>query len=709
MPAYRAVLMIAVVPLMISGCAATDSSGPVASVAGANVSDAATAAAPAVRGEGKAVMVEKGPAVDGTLNDPLWQKATVLCLGDVKSAKPGSVATTARLLWSPTHLYLGVDCAEPDTDHITAPATERDGPAYMGDGIEFFVTGDPRHKWYQFVVNAKGTLFDATFKGVGEHTSVDKSWNSTALAKTAVEKGKRWTLTLAIPLKEISSYVGKNQPWTLNVCRNRSGRNGGKPTHMSWAVLPSIDYHLVNDFGLVEGVSIPERADGVTRKVAAVPPPPKFLKGVVRGDVVVYKTWDAVVIPNTPGKGTAKNLPLGVKGSKGLKVAFLARGVGPVTRAQFNLYDLKARNNTSSAADRWVDATWRPIVYYVKDFKYNGTNDVIAANTQFRSLFFHGNRSDDANAKLELRHLVVYRGDDRTPPSAPTGLKAKVGTLTWEPAKDNAGVAKYVISREVAGGKFEKEGETVEPLYKVVAGGRYRVCAVDFENNIGPASAVVKVAGAFSKAVEATRLREDRFAYAANILKIHAAGVGKVTRNRVFFYGDSLTHATIFPRAGQCALGRFEMRSVGHSGIPTGGALRNIDRHLAKFNPEFCLILLGTNNRKSAGAIAGAMKDLMAMAEKCKARGTVPVFMTIPPRGFNPASPGEKAYNEALAKTCRDNGYPVAYSFETLMKADRKGVLLRDGVHMRPAGVNICAKAWQATMDQVLFAVLDRP
>jgi len=703
MIAYRHVLVIAVVALVISGCTTSE---PVVSVA--------KAATRAVRGEAKAVMVEKGPKIDGTLNDPLWKRATVLPLGDVTSAKPAAVATTARLLFSPTYLYLGVECAEPDTNGLVTTTTERDGPAYMGDSIEFLVTGDPRVNWYQFVVNAKGALFDATFKGSGQHTSVDKKWNSTAVAKTAVQKGKCWTMTLAIPLKEISSYVGKNQPWTMNVCRNRSGRKGGKAAHMSWAVLPSVDYHLVSDFGLVEGVDIPERADGVTRKVAAIPPPPKFLKGEVRGGVTVYKTWDTVTIPNTPGKGTTKNLPLGVKGSKNLKVAFLARGVGKsVTRVPFNLYDLRARNNTSSTADRWVDARWRPIVYYVKDFNYNGTHDRIAANTQFRSLFFHGNRSDDANAKLELRNLAVYRGDDRTPPAAPTGLKEiRARVFTWQPAKDNVGVERYVVSHEVEAGKFVKVAETAEPSYHAShAGPRLRVLAVDFENNVGPWSEPVIVKGVVTAVRDerVTRLQKDRAGYAANIRKIHAAGVGKVIRNRVFFYGDSLTHATIYPRAGQCALGRFEMRSVGHSGIPTGGALRNIGRHLAKYNPEFCLILLGTNNSKNAGGIAGGMKDLMAMADKCKARGTVPVFMTIPPRRFGKTSDPEKAYNEALAKTCRENGYPVAYSFESLMKADRKAVLLRDGVHMRPAGVNICARAWQATMEQVLFALLDRP
>ena len=702
MPVYRLVLIIAVVALMISGCAAPEPVAP-----------AANAATGAVRGEAKAVMVEKGPAVDGTLNDPLWRKATVLTLGAVTSTKPAVIATTARLLFSPTHLYLGVECAEPDTDGIVTKATERDGPAYIGDSIELFVSGDPRNNWYQFVVNAKGALFDATFKGSGQHTSVDKSWNSTAVARTAVEKNKRWTVTLAIPLKEISSYVGRNQPWTMNICRNRPGRGGGKATYMSWAVLPSVDYHQVRDFGLVEGVDIPERADGVTRRVAAIPPPPKFLKGEVRGGVTVYKTWDAVTIPNVPGKGTMRDLPLGVKGSKGLKVAFLARGVGPVSRVPFNLYDLRARNNTSSTADRWVDAQWRPIVCYVEDFNYNGTNTRVATKTRFRSIFFHGNPSDDANAKLELRNLVVYRGDDRTPPSAPTGLKEiRARVFTWEPAKDNVGVARYVVSHEVEAGKFVKVAETTEPSYHAThAGPRLRVLAVDFENNVGPWSAPVIVKGVLTavRGERVTQLQKDRVGYAANIRKIHAAGVGKVIRNRVFFYGDSLTNATIYPRAGQCALGRFEMRSVGHSGIPTGGALRNIDRHLAKYNPEFCLILLGTNNGKSAGGIEAAMKDLMAMAAKCKARGTVPVFMTIPPRGWRETSDPEKAYNVALARTCRGKGYPAAYSFEALMKADRKAVLLGDGVHFLPAGVDICAKAWRATMEHVLFALLDRP
>jgi hypothetical protein len=666
------------------------------------------ATAPAERGEAKAVMVEKGPALDGTLNDPLWKKAAVLTLGDATSTKPAPLATTAHLLWSPTYLYLGVDCTEPDTNGISVKTTERDGPAYAGDSVEFLVTGDPRRTWYQFAVNARGALLDATFKGSGRHTSVDKSWNSSAVAKTAVEKDKRWTLTFAVPLNEISSYVGKDQPWMLNVCRNRSAREGGKAMHLSWAVLPSMDYHRVKDFGLVTGVDIPERADGVTRKVPPVPPPPKFLKGEVRGGVTVYKTWDQVVIPNVPGKGTTKNLPLGVKGSKNLKIALLARGVGEVRTAGFNLYDMRARNNTTTWCYRWVSEDWRPVVYYVEDFHYNGTYDLVAASTMFRSLFFHGNRSDDADAKLEVRNLVVYRGDDRTPPEAPTGLKVDGNTLAWTPAKDNVGIARYAVTREVKPGTFEKVGQTTVPQFLANAPGTYRVLAIDFENNVGPWSDTAKVTAGTAAAKPPTQLEKDRAGYAANVGKVHAAGRGKVTRNRVFFYGDSLTHATIFPRAGQCALGQFEMRSVGHSGIRTGPALKRLDGHLAKYNPEFCLILLGTNNGKSARSIAAAMKDLLAMADTCKERGIVPVFMTIPPRGFNETSPGEKAYNEALIETCRANGWPVAYSFDALMQADRKAILQRDGVHFRQPGVEICARAWRATMDQVLFALLDR-
>ncbi|MFW6164063.1 MAG: hypothetical protein ACODAJ_14950, partial [Planctomycetota bacterium] len=63
----------------------------------------------AERGRMQAVIVEKGPPVDGTLQSALWEKCPPLPLGQCTSAKPGPLETTARVLFGPARLYVAFE------------------------------------------------------------------------------------------------------------------------------------------------------------------------------------------------------------------------------------------------------------------------------------------------------------------------------------------------------------------------------------------------------------------------------------------------------------------------------------------------------------------------------------------------------------------------------------------------------------------------
>lgn len=99
---------------------------------------------------------------------------------------------------------------------------------------------------------------------------------------------------------------------------------------------------------------------------------------------------------------------------------------------------------------------------------------------------------DQAGNKSEE---VIITFEDKEPPTSPTSLKVKerttvMITLTWNAAKDNVGVEKYIITRtdddgndphtfEVPGDtlEFKDEGLTMETYY------RYSVVAVDYSGN----------------------------------------------------------------------------------------------------------------------------------------------------------------------------------------------------------------------------------
>jgi len=537
--------------------------------------------------------------------------------------------------------------------------------------------------------------------------------------RAKIQAGKGWTVTLAIPMADVGAYVGDNQTWVVNLNRTKPGPTPNQPAgEWSWAVMGSNDYHQVMDYGRISGVSVPKRKDGVTRTATPPPPPPSYNKGEQAGSVTVYNRFGDVTIKVADGK-IGRAFPLAIRNSPGLKIAFLARGEG-VDSVPLNVADRRSNDNTTAIGYRRLDVPgWEPVVYFCDRFRYNAiVNSRVGRATDYTNVRFHG--SGKPGGALHLRDLVVYRGEDVTPPPAPAHLTAKPGAdgvrLQWGRVTDNTGIASYVVSRAGKDGKFVKIAEAPLPehLDNPPAKGeyRYRVLAVDFQDNLSGWSKPAKAqsAAAFDQP-KATDLVSDRLAYAERIREIHAAGAGKVNKGTVLAFGDSLTYATNYATCMSEALGRYRVEAKGYPGQRTSFGRGRIDADLAAVNPEFCLILLGTNNSKSDKAIAAAMEDLLAMVASCDKRGTVAVVGTIPPRGFrDPASKPEARYNEALIKTCRAHKVPIAYLFELFQaQPDRRKLLAGDGVHWQGDGFPLTGTAWRQVMNQVTFALLDRP
>lgn len=219
----------------------------------------------ATRGVLTAVMVKKAPPVDGTLKSPIWKACPPLKLGQVMSEEIGELKTTARMLFTETHLYVAWECLEADTGSLKAEAKQRDDDAWNDDSVELFISGDARVGYFHFAVNSQGVLQDWK---IDPYETSDLSWNSSAKAAASVEKGKGWIVTLSVPLKELGAYVGKDQTWPMNL--NRTKPLGPQQwTETSWSAKGRSSYNVVEGWGKVVGVAVRHRADGVTRKAEA--------------------------------------------------------------------------------------------------------------------------------------------------------------------------------------------------------------------------------------------------------------------------------------------------------------------------------------------------------------------------------------------------------------------------------------------------------
>ena len=188
-----------------------------------------------VRGTTQAVMIEDAVALDGAMTDPRWAKAPELPLGDCDSTNAARYATWAKLLFSPTHLYVGFHCEEPDTDGMPAKAEQRDGDVWQDDSVEVFLRPDPDRPYYQVVVNARGVFGDSMVR--------DGRWNGSIEAKTRIVAGKHWRAELKIALADIGCYVGGDQAWRVNFNRTRLGRGADATMECSWAVMGGRQYH----------------------------------------------------------------------------------------------------------------------------------------------------------------------------------------------------------------------------------------------------------------------------------------------------------------------------------------------------------------------------------------------------------------------------------------------------------------------------------
>ncbi len=409
-----------------------------------------------------------------------------------------------------------------------------------------------------------------------------------------------------------------------------------------------------------------------------------------------------------------------VRGTRGLKIAFIARGVGMET-VTLNLFDEVRNDNTTPASPaRLADDGWRSVVFAVEDFHHNSDPPVrkVPVDTRHTSLMFHGRERQGTAGEFWIDKLVVYRGHDTQPPGAPTDVAAAVEggavDLSWKEPSDNAFAVIYSIHRRGAGDRWLKVAESFRPRYRdmVPSPGpyTYRITAADYDNNVSPPSSNVSVttsSGLSAPSVVDKRIA-DREIYGENVRRIHASGRGRVRHDVFLFAGDSITGTTSYTHALASWLGRGIAVGQGVGRVTTDYAKARIEEYLAQIRPEFGVVMYGTNDAKDRPSIERAMQNLSSVIDACAQAGTVPIVATIPPRGTSKQAQDDQArFSRAVADLARAKKVPVSYVFEEMMQRDLSQMLY-DGVHLTPGpGNDAAGEALWRTFQQVIFALRD--
>jgi hypothetical protein len=190
----------------------------------------------------KAAATAEAPKIDGRLDEALWKRAAdVDRLIPIDLVSKASVPTEAWLAWDAENLYLAVRATETDIANLRVQDRERDEAVHRDASIELFLdTNLDRKTFYQFVVNANGSVADGMTDDAGFH----RDWNGQFSAATG-RAGDAWTLEVAVPWKTLGIAAPKaGDKMGLELCRNAAGVLQWAPT--------AAGNHVPDMFGTVE-------------------------------------------------------------------------------------------------------------------------------------------------------------------------------------------------------------------------------------------------------------------------------------------------------------------------------------------------------------------------------------------------------------------------------------------------------------------------
>jgi hypothetical protein len=169
----------------------------------------------------QAVRAEAVPALDGKLDDACWAKAPPAGKFLINNTdRPAQFATSVRVVFDDSTLYLGARCAEPNVASIKTESLPRDnGDVWRTDCIEVML--DPartQNDYFHIAINASGSIADrACTQGgfVG-----DMTWDSNAAGASFIG-ADFWSCELAIPFAALAITPQVGDTWRINVCREK--------------------------------------------------------------------------------------------------------------------------------------------------------------------------------------------------------------------------------------------------------------------------------------------------------------------------------------------------------------------------------------------------------------------------------------------------------------------------------------------------------
>jgi hypothetical protein len=168
----------------------------------------------------RATRIPEGPALDGRLDDPVYQQ--VPSFGDFIQSDPdeGVPATEQTDVWvmfDDTRIYVSARLWDSQPQRMVANEMRRD-QFNLINNENFAVALDTfydRRNGYLFHTTPVGGMFDGT---ITDESQNNRDWNTVWWSRSArFDRG--WTVEMAIPFKSLRYKAGASQIWGINFRR----------------------------------------------------------------------------------------------------------------------------------------------------------------------------------------------------------------------------------------------------------------------------------------------------------------------------------------------------------------------------------------------------------------------------------------------------------------------------------------------------------
>jgi hypothetical protein len=210
-----------------------------------------------------AVRVEKGPVVDGKLDDECWGQAAPFTGFRQQEPVPSSTPsepTELRVIYDRDNLYLGIICFDSEVSKVAAKCMAHDQfQIYRGvDDDVVRVLLDPfqdKRNAYIFITNACGAKSEGLARGERYSLNWDGIWD---VRSHVFDEG--WSVEMRIPFKTIS-FKKSLTAWGLNIERYIARKQ--ETIRLS---RPELDAHFAAPMNaaLLHGIADVKQGKGIT-------------------------------------------------------------------------------------------------------------------------------------------------------------------------------------------------------------------------------------------------------------------------------------------------------------------------------------------------------------------------------------------------------------------------------------------------------------